>query len=105
MALGAAEVARSPLSNSKTKTRITERGRVQVFEPAAGVRSQVKNERVIAIRNLAAHQLDLRLDDLLHVASHAFRIVVPFSIDHDAMRNAFDVEDSVLKLLTSKGES
>src|SRR6185436_17928923 len=62
-----------------------------MFESAASVRSQMKNEGVVAIRNLA-HQRRFSLDDLLHVDSHSFRIVVAFAIDHDAMRNAFDVE-------------
>src|SRR6185503_20443818 len=51
----------------------------------------MKNEGVVAIRNLA-HQRRLRLNDLLDVESHPFRIVVPFTIDHDAMRDTFDVE-------------
>src|SRR5215203_832134 len=52
----------------------------------------MKNERVVAIRNLATHQLDLRLNDLLHVASHAFRIVVSIAVDYDPVRNSFHVE-------------
>src|SRR5262245_40050988 len=69
-----------------------------MFESAARIAAQVKKERVIAIWNLAAHQLDLRFDDLLHVATHAFRIVVTLSIDHDAMRNSFDVEYESLEV-------
>src|ERR1041384_551677 len=78
-------------ANTKSKTRITERRRIQVFEPATGVRSQMKNEGVVAIWNLA-HQRHFGLNNLLHVESHSFRIVVAFTIDHDAVRHAFDVE-------------
>src|SRR6185369_4115216 len=85
-------------ANLKTEARVTERRRIQVFESAAGVLSQMQNKRVVAIWNLAAHYLDFRLDDLLHVASHALRIVVPCSVDHDAMRNTFDVEDERLEV-------
>ena len=69
-----------------------------MVEAAAGVRSQVQNKRVIAIRDLATHDLDLRLDDLLHVASHALGIVVSFTVDHDAMRNSLDVEDQCFEV-------
>src|SRR2546423_8770454 len=69
-----------------------------MLEPAAGIRAQVKNESVVAIRYLAAHHLDFRFHDLLHVASHAFGIVVAFAVDHDAMRNAFHVEYQCLEV-------
>src|ERR1041385_3239811 len=80
---------------AKTKTRIAKRGGVQMLESAAA--TQVQNERVDVIRNLT-HQLGFRLDDLLHVAAHAFRIVVPFSVDHDPVRDAFNSEDERLEV-------
>ena len=63
-----------------------------MLEPTTRVCTNMKDERVVAIRNLTTHQLDLRFDDLLHVAAHSFRIVVPCSVDYDPVRNAFDVE-------------
>jgi hypothetical protein len=42
-------------ANAKTETRVTARGGVLMFVSAARIRSQVKNERVVVIRNLTAH--------------------------------------------------
>src|ERR1041385_164153 len=52
----------------------------------------MKYKSVVVIWNFA-HYLDFRLDDLLHVAAHAFRIVVSFTVDYDPVCDAFDVED------------
>jgi hypothetical protein len=69
-----------------------------MFESTARIRTQMKNERVIAIRNFAAHDCDLRFDDLLHVDSHSLGIVVSFTIDDDAMRNSLNVENERLEV-------
>ena len=69
-----------------------------MFESTTCIRSQVKNESVVVIRNLA-HQRHFCLDNLLHVAPHAVGIVIAFSIDHDAMRNAFNVEYESLEVI------
>src|SRR5512145_465768 len=63
-----------------------------MLESAAGISTQVENESVVAIGNLATHHFNLGLDDLLHVASHSLGIVVSLSVDHDAMWNAFHIE-------------
>ncbi len=73
-----------------------------MLEATAGVCSQMKNERVIAIRYLPTHHLDLCLDNLLHVASHALGVVVTFSIDHDAVGNSFHVEYECLEVADFK---
>jgi len=54
------------------------------------------------IRDLT-HQPRFRLDDPLHVAAHAFGIVVALAVDHDAMRHAFDVKSYRLEVARFEG--
>src|SRR6185436_10833600 len=43
----------------------------------------MKNERVVVIGDLAAHEFHFRLDDLLHIRAHPLGIVVSLAIDND----------------------
>src|SRR4051812_41388981 len=58
-----------------------------MLNTAAASRAQVKDESVIVIGN-RVEQSHFGFDNLLHVALHAFEIVVAFAINHDAMRHA-----------------
>ena len=61
-----------------------------MFQPAAGIRTQMKNEGVVVIGNLATHQLYFRFDNLLYVGAHLQRVVVSLAIDHDPVRHSLN---------------
>ncbi len=75
----------------KSEAAKSERGRIQMFEPAARVRSQMQNERVVVIRNAAEHRR-FSFDDLLHFVAQANRIIVALAVDHDPVRDAADLK-------------
>src|SRR4030095_6225637 len=63
-----------------------------MLESASRVTAQMQNERVVLIRYLTTHEVDLSFDNLLNVAPHPFRIVVTVAINDDAMWNALNCE-------------
>ena len=68
-----------------------------MFQPAAGVRTQVQNEGVVVIGNLSEHR-DFGGDDFLNFVAQTNRIVVAFAIDHDPMRYAAHLEVEFLEV-------
>src|ERR1700704_29156 len=58
----------------------------------------MKNESVIVIGNLAAHQFDFRFHDLLYFGAHLLGIIVSRAIDDDSMRHAFNFKRERLEI-------
>src|SRR2546426_1596499 len=55
-----------------------------MFQPAAGIRTQMQNESVVVIGNLPEHR-NFGFHNLLYFVAQTDRLVVAFAIDHDAM--------------------
>ena len=69
-----------------------------MFQATTRIRTQMENESVIVIGNLAAHQLHFRLDDLLHVGAQLLGIVVSLAIDDDPMRHSLNFKRERLEI-------
>ena len=52
----------------------------------------MKNEGVIRVGDFATHYFDFSFYNLLYVVAHLFGIIVPFTIDDDAMLNTLHQE-------------
>src|SRR6266850_7892565 len=78
-----------------------ERGRIQMFQPAAGVRSQMQNEGVVVIGNTAEHRR-LSFDDLQHVGAQTLGIIVALAVDHDSVRDTADLKVELLEIADFK---
>src|SRR5258708_17617934 len=81
----------------KAETLEPKRGRIQMFQPAAGVRSQMQNEGVVVIGNAAEHHGFSR-HYLLHVCAQTFRIIVALAVDNDAVRDAAYLEIELIEI-------
>src|SRR5262245_53436770 len=59
--------------------------------------AKMENECVVVIGNVIK-QSYFGFNDLLHVAAHAFRIVIAFAVDHDVMRRPANLEIDLLEV-------
>src|SRR2546427_10699708 len=68
-----------------------------MFQPAAGIRTQMQNESVVVIGNLPEHR-SFRFNNLLYFVAQTDRLVVAFAIDHDAMPYATNLKVDLLEV-------
>ncbi len=68
-----------------------------MFQPAAGIRTQMQNESVVVIGNLPEHR-SFRFNNLLYFVAQTDRLVVAFAIDHDAMPYTANLKVELLEI-------